>query len=840
MRQETLMTNNKKIDLCREWKLNWADGQRGGHRYAMKPDKDTSRWLDATVPGEIHLDLIKAGIIEEPTKGSNFLNSRWVEEYLWTYRKDFELSEDEARKNAVLIFEGLDYCAVIYLNGVEIGRHANYYYPCRLDASGKLIAGKNTIAVQLESGLYDVAEKQVSGFFNATESEDMLLHKRIWQRKPQCSFEWDWSPRYINVGIHKPVCLELFDSVSVESVSVTATLDDTLSSGKISARAFVQSRADNRPLLGKIRVRECDRTVEKEFLLSPGQNTLEWDMEIQNPNLWWPIGYGDQNLYAVTVELYDGGALLCETRKEVGFRYVEVNQSPHPECGNYFIFEINHQKVFMKGANLVPADIIFARIDSERYRTLVERAAEANFNMLRVWGGGLYESDDFYSLCNQRGILVWQEFIFACAGYPADDPLFVKSVREEAVYNIRRLSHHPSLVAWCGNNENECLTWDREEGAIAPDYFIYHKLLPQLIKAEDPGRYYQPSSPYSPDGRFANEDESGDQHPWSIGFENIDFYQYRDMICRFPNEGGILGPCSRNTVLECLDPDQANIHSFAWDLHDNMLESFYEKSSPDNLIKFWLGTGIDQLSVDEYIYAGGLVQSEGLGEYIYNFRRRKWDSSSAIFWMYNDCWPATRSWTIVDHRLNRNPAFYPVKRAFSPVAVVLTIESETVRVWGVNDTLRDIDAKLQFGVFELSGQTVLANELEAHLPTNASTCLAEFPARLWEDTGFERSIAFASLSDGSGLLCRNRLFLKRYLEMNWDYSDEIDVYRDGDYAVFYSKTFIWGICLDLDGLQMPDNFFDLWPEAPYRIEWPKEKPLPQPQFWGNRMMKMKG
>ena len=313
-------------------------------------------------------------------------------------------------------------------------------------------------------------------------------------------------------------------------------------------------------------------------------------------------------------------------------------------------------------------DLLQARIDRARYDALTDLALEANFNFLRIWGGGLYESDDFYELCDEKGILVWQEFIFACSRYPADTLAFLNEVVEEARYQVRRLASHASLVVWCGNNEIEWLYWDHEHlrPSYLPDHVLFHDVLPDVLRDEDGTRFYLPSSPISPDGAFPNADDRGDQHPWSIGFENIDFREYREMICRFPNEGGILGPSSLPTVLECLPEDERRLDSPSWFLHDNTI-SAVQPSNCDRMLELFCGLDPRAMSLEEYVYWGGLVEGEGLREYIENFRWRMWSSAAACFWMYNDCWPATRSWTIVDYALRRTPAFHPVRRAMEPV-----------------------------------------------------------------------------------------------------------------------------------------------------------------------------
>jgi len=819
---------NGKQDLSGKWKLRWADGQRGSAKLNHLQETDEHKWMEASVPGEIHLDLIKAGLLQEPTEQLNALSGRWVEECLWSYRTTFTAVDDAVDGASWLYLEGLDYHAEIYLNEELIGEHENFYYPCRICVTGKL-RKENLLVVVIDSGLFGVAEKSIAGYFE--NSADHALHKRIWLRKPQCSFGWDWSTRYVNVGIYKPVSLEWADKARMDEVVVLSDVNDEMNQGFIKVRAFVEGLGDMSCTgILKIQISGVAGTQFYDVVIHKGMQRLEAECRMDAPQLWWPVGHGNQPLYDVHVQLWVDDTLIGERTKRIGFRKLTINQNPHPSGGRYFYLEINGRPVFAKGANFVPTDMIFSRADRSRYDVLLDRALEANFNFLRVWGGGLYETDDFYELCDEKGIMVWQDFIFACGAYPIADEAFMSNVKQEAIYNVRRLAHHPSLVMYCGNNENEWHTFYQEKGVFYPDYALYHHVLPRIVQEEDPGRYYQPSSPYSPDHEFPNADHVGDQHPWSVGFENTDFREYREMVCRFPNEGGMLGSTSLQATNACLPEDQRHVQSFAWQFHDNGVDSWFPLSAPDRQIREWIGKDPLKMSIEEFVYYGGFIQGEGFKEYIDNFRRRKFDCASAVFWMYNDCWPTTRSWTIVDYYLNRTPAFYPVKRAFQPISIVVVREESSVKVYGVNETQLTYPGELECGLFTLSGDYPLQYRTKVDLPPNTSTCIAEFDSSLWDESGIHNTVAFAELNVDSRLAARNRLIMPRFVEMNWP-SVEVHVRREGDHAVFACDTFAMGVCIDLDGREpLKDNFFDVWPGKDYRLEWPRHQQLPKVLF----------
>jgi len=812
----------QQLDLNGTWKLRWSDYQRGRPEYANRDVTDPTRYIDAKVPGEVHLDCIKAGLIAEPTLGMNHLAARWVEENIWSYRREIEAPAEALAGNARawLVFDGLDYAASIVLNGVEVGKHKNVFYPCRVEITGKLRAGKNVLAVHLDPGLWEVADKPVAGW---QQDRNQPLHKRHWLRKPQCQFSWDWSTRLINCGIFKPCRLEYTtDTARLDQLSPLVTVSDDLQTGTVNARIFCEGFGD-KPQAAKLRVRLPEVGIDRVFdvEIKPGLHPLAATVHVAHPQLWWPVGYGTQPRYQLQASVEIGGVVIGEKSTRIGFRRVEVDQRPHPQKGRYFIIRVNNTPIFCKGGNFVPADMIFARIDRQRYQTLVERALEANFNFLRIWGGGMYESDDFYDLCDEHGILVWQEFIFACGRFPSTDHEFLEDVKREAAFNIRRLAEHPSLVVWCGNNEIEGGDWSwaaYQVGVRHPDYALYHLVLPRLMKQEDPTRYYQPSSPYSPDMEDPNADETGDQHPWSLGFWDNDFRKYRGFGCRFPNEGGILGPTSLPTMQAALVDGQRFVQSLAWQQHDNSVDSWHEPSRPDEMIRTWLGHDPLKLSIEEFTYWAGLLHGEGLAQYIENFRRRKFDTSSAIFWMYNDCWPATRSWTTVDYYLNRTPAFWAVKRAMQPVHVVLVEQDGRVDVFGVNDTLAPVSGQLRFGVMNLAGGYPVDQSARVEIPANASKVIGSFAAEKWADHA--GSFGFALLSDAAGkMIVRNRIYTPLFKDISWPAS-QVKVKLEHGQAIFTADKFAWGVCIDLDGREaLADNFFDVWPGIPHVIAW---------------------
>ncbi|MHC1694694.1 MAG: sugar-binding domain-containing protein [Eubacteriales bacterium] len=811
----------QSINLNGTWRVFCDDGHRGGFKNKHWAPVKEKRWFDAAVPGEIHNDLTKLGLIEDVYESDGVMKARWVEECVFTYRRTFTLDKEQAEKRSRLIFKGLALAAEVFVNGQSVGTHANYFCPCVLDVTGKLKEGENTLLVNLDSGIFSVHDKQIVGY-PGDGDYDSRLTKRIWLRTPQCSFGWDWSQRLLNIGMHGDVLLQNTDTFFIDDLTVLNRVDDDLQKGHITVNQYISGvECDT---TARLKIKTDGVELDEEITVKKGDTLISRTVEISSPRLWYPVGYGQQPLYEVDVEL-ECGTLSYKNAKTTGLRKVRVNQDKHPKQGSYFIFEINDVKIFCKGGNFVPADMIFYNITNERYDALVDYALEANFNFLRVWGGGLYESDYFFKLCNEKGILVWQEFIFACASYPVQDITFLNNVKNEAVYNIRRLANNPSLVAWCGNNELEWLTTGWSTGVQYSDYGLFHDVLPKLLKRNDPYKYYQPSSPYSPEKGDPNDNFSGDQHPWGVGIGKADFYVYRDYECRFPNEGGTLGPTSLENILRCMKPSQQYMHSFEFYLHDNMFENHMStlESSPDELVRLHMGLEPEDMSLADYVFAGGLVHGEGLKEYVDNFRRRKYDCSAAIFWMYNDTFPVTRSWTIVDYTLNRTPAFHRTRKAMAPLGgvVVLNKDTNSYEIYAVNDTLKEVPVSVEYGVMAYSGAYPMKQSVALTLAPDSSTLVTSFSA---DSVGEGKGSCAYMVMEGEGFeKVYNRLILPRFKELELACPDIKIEKCDGGFTLS-SRCFVWGVCLDVFGKgDYSDNFFDLYPDKPYFIKTASEK-----------------
>jgi beta-mannosidase len=828
----------RSIDLSGTWQVTWNEGGHGPQSLESylqsDPVLDPPRFMDVKVPMELHLAMEEAGLVEDLNYGINTLKARWVAEKYWLYVKRFIVSDEALKQKCWLVFEQLDLNAIIKLNGETVGNHNSAFVPCRIDVTGKLQQGENLIQVGIESGLYGVAEKEGSAY---NQNMGAILNKRHWMRKPQYQFLWDWNPQLINVGITGTVRLEWTGSPRLDQVVVQCRLNEDLSKATLTVKPFIESIESSENYILRIKIPETGDNKTAIINLKQGIAAYPVLIEIDNPKLWWPAGQGEQYLYKIDLELLNGEVLIARKSLRTGIRSVRIDQPAQPVEGKYFTLIVNNRRVFMKGGNWVPPEMIYSNISREKLEVLTDLAVKSNFNMLRIWGGAIWAGHDLLDLCDEKGLLIWHDLLFACSKYPADDLEFYNLVKNEVTWGVREFSPHPSLAVWCGNNENEMGTfdwgWDKF-GKIMPDYVLYHHTIPVIMIEEDPSRPYWPSSPYSPGHLSPNSPIIGDQHPWnvSLGSAGADFWHYRSYVDRFPNEGGVLGASSPATLKQFLPKGEQFIRSVSWDHHDNEV-NFWNMTPGLNyqLTELWIGKKAQELTFEKYTLASGLIQAEGLTEYISNYRRRMFSTSSAVFWMYNDSWPVTHGWTTVDYYLRRKLAYHPVRRAYQPVSVVVVRENDSIKVYGVNDSPDLWQGKVRYGIFNTSGGLLTDKNESVVVPSGCSKVVASIPNGGWEEQIINGG-AFALLEQDGKHIAQHRLFLKRFKELKFSKPD-IEITKGKGTVTFKTDRFIWGACIDTDGdKNIPDNCFDILPGIPYAIFW-NEKEKPKVLFTGN-------
>lgn len=476
------------------------------------------RWVSAEVPGEVHLDYERAGLIEDPFFGLNHDKLRWMEEMDWWYRTEITPPVPADGQRLHLYFEGLDTFATIYLNGKEIGKHQNMFTPLRIDVTDHVQSGVNRLEVCLGAPLFPpdrpARQSHVRGYGQIT---------RLQVRKSQSCYGWNISPRLVTTGIWKPVSWVLTDAVEFADVSVTTLTINDDGSAELEALIEVESNGDSSETV------ECDLKVAghtRSVSISGGRDEGRHVEKFTVPDakLWWPHDHGEQPLYDWSATLRQAGVELDQLNGRFGIRTVELIQEPEDDGGVSFVFEINGKKTFLKGMNWTPADANFVRVDNARYDQLLAAAKDANINAMRVWGGGVYELDSFYAKCDELGIIITHDFMYACGCYPQDEA-FLEEARLEAEYQVRRLRKYACVVAWFGDNENDVLA---DNSFDYPDYRhnrLSKEVLRDVVHQHAPLTPYVPTSPYSPITYDQNEPKEGDCHIWGHGFSyKSDFY----------------------------------------------------------------------------------------------------------------------------------------------------------------------------------------------------------------------------------------------------------------------------------------------------------------------------
>ena len=595
-------------------------------------------WLPGTVPGGVHTDLLALGRISDPFVADNEKKVQWVAESDWEYRRNFsveKLLNGEDRKS--LVCDGLDTLAEVSLNGRLLGKTNNMFRVWAWDVSGLLKTGENELRIVFRAPLTYIRAKQAEQPLLGGGDIPGGPHLR----KAPCQWGWDWGPKLPPIGIWKDIRLEGHSHARLEDVHIR----QNHAGGKVTVSAEVKvEHWNDANLQVTLKITSPDgktHTVKAETASCDDTSFCNLQSVIIQPQLWWPNGFGKQPLYSVEVSLESGKTVLDKRTCQVGLRTVELRREPD-QWGESFTFVVNGVPIFAKGADWIPADSLPTRIGAAYMEGLVRDAAAAHMNMLRVWGGGFYEEERFYDLCDRYGILIWQDFIFACGIYPQDEA-FAENVRIEAVENVRRLRHRASLALWCGNNEMEqgWVDWkwnDPNQPAVqslkAGYDRMFHHLLPDVIAEEDPDRPYWPSSASS-GIPFANPNgqSRGDTHYWDVWHGRKPFSAYREQFPRFMSEFGFQALPPYKTVQTYAEQKDQNMTSYVMEHH--------QRSGSGNGLMIGQMTDTFRMPKDfrSLVYLSMVLQAEGIRYGVEHWRRARERVSGTLIWQLNDCWP---------------------------------------------------------------------------------------------------------------------------------------------------------------------------------------------------------
>jgi beta-mannosidase len=693
------------LDLNGSWEFKAVDA------YSMLPPEHqrVMQWMPATVPGTVHTDLMENKVVPDPFFGTNENDVQWVEGIQWLYRRSFNLPASLRDNESVqLRADGLDTYALIRVNGKEVGRTSNMFVGHSLDLKAVLRAGENSIEILFDSPA--VRSKQMARKHG--QLRVALQPHRVYVRKAQYSFSWDWGPKLTTSGIWRPIAIEASSHGYLSDPFVkVASLSARQSVVTVSAELKGRLRAGSKLCLV---VEGGEWKTEQTVAARGAKATIR--IRIPNPRLWWPNGHGEQSMYTAHLSLLHGDETVHKLHVPFALRTVRLLQETDAE-GKSFIVVVNGRKIFCKGADWIPADSFLPRIPASRYEVLLRMGRDANMNMIRVWGGGIYESDTFYDLCDRLGLMVWQDFMFACGEYPQDER-FLKGVRAESEQAIKRLRNHPSIVLWCGNNECEWLFCVENPGKH-PDEMtgarIFRDLLPQACKDHDGTRPYWRSSPFG--SGFPNDESNGNHHQWLVWSFWKDFREYEKDNARFVTEFGFQAPANVKTMESCTAPEDRHPQSRVVEHHNKQV------GGPERLMRFMAAHYRLETDFARFTYLAQLVQAEALKCAVEHWRRRKYRTAGAIFWQLNDCWPAA-SWAVIDSALRPKAAYFYAKRFFAPVLVSFREVAAGIGTWVTNDRPSPFQGVLTVSRQSFDGKVQWTEEVSVHVPADSSRRLA--------------------------------------------------------------------------------------------------------------------
>jgi len=675
----------------------------------------TQEWLPASVPGGVHTDLLALGRIPDPFTGDNEKHVQWVAESDWEYTYSFTCTPELlAEEQVLLVCDGLDTLATVSLNGHRLGQTDNMFRQYCWDVKALLHGqngagrlGTNELLIRFASPVRYAAEKQavrpLAGVSQAIPGGPHL-------RKAPCQFGWDWGPQLPPIGIWKDLRLEGYSVARLEEVH----LRQEHANGQVTVEARLTVKGGSGAhLLGEVRITSPDGDVFTTATAIEPKGETVLRLPIARPALWWPNGYEAQLLYQVEISLRQAAApapkLLDRRAYQLGLRTLELRQEPD-HWGRTFEFVVNGVRIFTKGSNWIPADSFPTRISHTYLEGLIRAAAETHQNMLRVWGGGFYEEERFYDLCDRYGILVWQEFIFSCIIYPLDQPDFLENVRVEAIQNMRRLRHRASLALWCGNNEMEQgwvdWNWNRpelQELKNAYDQFFHHTL-PAWVKAEDPDRSYWPSSPSS-DIPFEdpNGQVQGDAHYWDVWHGRKPFTAYRNQYPRFMSEFGF-------QALPPLETIRTYAAEADWNMTSYIMEQHQKNASGNALIVAqMLDTFRLPRDFASLVYLSMALQAEGIRYGVEHWRRHMDRVAGTLYWQLNDCWPVA-SWASLDYFGRWKALHYAARRFYAPLMLSIEDRPPEQGLYVSSDLQEQWQGSIRWSLETLAGKVLVSGQ----------------------------------------------------------------------------------------------------------------------------------
>ena len=796
-----------------------------------------TNWYPATVPGVVHTDLLQNKIIEDPFFRLNERGLQWIDKEDWVYETCFTLAADMMRKeNMELVFEGLDTYADVYLND-ECILKADNMFRCWSIPVRQYIREENNILkvyfhspVKIDVPKWDALPYQYPASNDQSENGGLFNKKiSIFARKAGYHYGWDWGPRLVTSGIWRPVYIRAWSDLRINDVFIE---QKEVGAGRAVIAGHVELDADKDMdgVLVTITDEATGRVLgEWQADLKRGTNRVTVDFVLHKPKLWWSNGLGEPFLYRFRTDIIAGGELLDSKTERVGIRSLKVVHQPDKD-GHTFYIELNGRPVFAKGANYIPSDNFLPRVTPENYKRTILDAAGVNMNMLRVWGGGIYENDVFYDLCDEHGIMIWQDFMFACSMYPAEGAL-LDNIHQEAVDNVKRLRNHACIALWCGNNEcqDAWLGWgwkceiERQNKEYADKIWAqyrqqYHVTLPGVVREYAPGTFYWPSSPFAFEGEMSGTTD-GDRHYWSVWHGKAPISDYDSEKSRFFSEYGFQS-----------FPEFESVKRYApypedWDIRSEVMMSHQRGGDHANgLIETYLLNEYKKpRDFRAFLYMNHVLQGDAIKTAIESHRRQMPYNMGTLFWQHNDCWPVA-SWASRDYYGRWKAQHYYVRKAYDDILISSVVEGDDLKVYAVSDRLENTSGQLQLQVCQFDGTVVHHWGKSVGISGNDSrVCFSAPLAKLLE--GADRGTVYVRVdyTDKSGRVYHNNYCLGKQKDMDYpkvDLQTEVRSIEGGYEVMVSADKFARAVCLSVADNESvySDNYFDVQPKSSVQVQ----------------------
>ena len=796
-----------------------------------------TNWYPATVPGVVHTDLLQNKIIEDPFFRLNERGLQWIDKEDWVYETCFTLAADMMRKeNMELVFEGLDTYADVYLNDECILKADNMFRRWSIPVRQYIREENNILKVYFHSPVkidvpkWDALPYQYPASNDQSENGGLFNKKiSIFARKAGYHYGWDWGPRLVTSGIWRPVYIRAWSDLRINDVFIE---QKEVGAGRAVIAGHVELDADKDMdgVLVTITDEATGRVLgEWQADLKRGTNRVTVDFVLHKPKLWWSNGLGEPFLYRFRTDIIAGGELLDSKTERVGIRSLKVVHQPDKD-GHTFYIELNGRPVFAKGANYIPLDNFLPRVTPENYKRTILDAAGVNMNMLRVWGGGIYENDVFYDLCDEHGIMIWQDFMFACSMYPAEGAL-LDNIHQEAVDNVKRLRNHACIALWCGNNEcqDAWLGWgwkreiERQNKEYADKIWAqyrqqYHVTLPGVVREYAPGTFYWPSSPFAFEGEMSGTTD-GDRHYWSVWHGKAPISDYDSEKSRFFSEYGFQS-----------FPEFESVKRYApypedWDIRSEVMMSHQRGGDHANgLIETYLLNEYKKpRDFRAFLYMNHVLQGDAIKTAIESHRRQMPYNMGTLFWQHNDCWPVA-SWASRDYYGRWKAQHYYVRKAYDDILISPVVEGDDLKVYAVSDRLENTSGRLQLQVCQFDGTVVHHWGKSVGISGNDSrVCFSAPLAKLLE--GADRGTVYVRVdyTDKSGRVYHNNYCLDKQKNMNYpkvDLQTEVRSIEGGYEVTVSTDKFARAVCLSVADNESvySDNYFDVQPKSSVQVQ----------------------